>query len=586
MLILFKLAMETPKEKLTAEGLFDKTKLKNLEKDERNALEKLIQQMSYVNNKDFIDSVREFFKSNKGEIKFTGIFTASELENLEKGLDKLGFKLTFSIISSDDGQIQKWYKYTNREPASDVKNFINFMNGGSVEFELSTRKESNKREDDSSKKLQIGALDITPKQKKIDNIQEDLEGIKAKYNNTSSTQPEQSKSESQEEEVREQKSNQILQEALNQIKDIKVNVGGKQTEIGSIKNTQPKLKILEQGLKEGESVSFTMNRNLVMMNNLKEIAKYWAGENVKEEQISENKFVYTGEGGSYEVKYENGQYIITRLSSIQNKETKQETQNVFSEKLVINEIDFNKVDKDGKHKVQKLLEGKEVEYNYKDFLNVKDNLLAEINKRTGRTYRYVEGYPKQVGTTNIHRVKLELVGDKKSNSLFTQPPEGMQKPQQNRDEKKDNIGTDSKKQPFQEIALYQDLTSTVVDALGEIKKELNIKKDQKEKESSNETSKINKAMLNTDIKNIERDIKSVDRYMLQLNKFKEKLNDPTITSIQISSNKITITFQKGEPYVIEFIGSPFALISEDNLNKSKNDLIIQLKKMYISFAES
>ncbi|MEM3714479.1 MAG: hypothetical protein QXF82_05980 [Nitrososphaeria archaeon] len=130
------------------------------------------------------------------------------------------------------------------------------------------------------------------------------------------------------------------------------------------------------------------------------------------------------------------------------------------------------------------------------------------------------------------------------------------------------------------------MTSTVVDALGEIKKELNIKKDQKEKESSNETSKINKAMLNTDIQNIERDIKSVDRYMLQLNKFKEKLNDPTITSIQISSNKITITFQKGEPYVIEFIGSPFALISEDNLNKSKNDLIIQLKKMYISFAES
>ncbi|MEM3430921.1 MAG: hypothetical protein QW783_00005, partial [Candidatus Micrarchaeia archaeon] len=172
MLILFELAMKKPEE-LTAKGLFDETKLKNLEKDERNALEKLIQQMSYVNNKDFIDSVREFFKSNKGEIKFTGIFTASELESLEKGLDKLGYKLTFSIISSDDGQIQKWYKYTNRDPASDVKNFINFMNGGSVAFELSTGKETSKEPNIKKKDdgLQYVVLDISSLQKKVDNAQ-------------------------------------------------------------------------------------------------------------------------------------------------------------------------------------------------------------------------------------------------------------------------------------------------------------------------------------------------------------------------------------------------------------------------------
>ncbi|MEM3369808.1 MAG: hypothetical protein QXE90_03055 [Candidatus Micrarchaeia archaeon] len=452
MLILFKLAMETPKEKLTAEGLFDKTKLKNLENDERNALEKLIQQMSYVNNKDFTDSVREFFKSKEGEerIHFRGgRFTAFELENLEKGLKKLGYKLELSIIPDDDEQIQKWYKYTNRDPASDVKNFINFMNGGSVEFELSTRKISKEsRKDDSE--LQIRDLDITPIQK-IDNTQKDLEGIKAKYNDTSSTQAEQSQSEGKkEEEVREQKSNQILQEALNQIKNIKVNVRGNQTIIGGIETTQPKLKKLEQGLNEGESVSFTMNRNLVMMDNLKEIAKYWAGENVKEEQISENKFVYTGEGGSYEVKYDKGQYqyVITHLQSIQKKEPKQDTTNVFFIDLMINEINFNKVDKDGKHKVQKLLEGKEVEYNYKNFLNVKDNLLTEINKRTGRIYKYADGYPAQVsGTTNTYKVKLELVDDKKSDSSYTQTPAGMQKPTETSKQEK-NVSTtkDTKEQ--------------------------------------------------------------------------------------------------------------------------------------------
>ncbi|MEM4133658.1 MAG: hypothetical protein QXO35_00350 [Candidatus Micrarchaeia archaeon] len=468
MLILFQLAMQKPEQKLTAEKLFDNAKLKNLENNERNALEKLIQQMSYVNNKDFTDSVRKFFKSNKGEIKFTGIFTASELDNLEKALNKLGYKFEFSIIPNDDEQIQKWYKYTNKDPALDIKNFINFMNGGSVEFELSTSKISKESNEGMDGTLQVMNINITTIQKNIDNIQEDLKGIKKKYNDTSSTQVEQSKSEGkkEEEEVREQKSDETLQKALDQIGNIQVKIGGKQTRINEISSAKSKLKKLEQGLNEGESVSFTMNPNLVMMNNLKEIAKYWAGKDVKEEQISENKFVYTGEGGSYEVKYEKGQYIITHLQSIQKKEPKQEITNVFSMELIINGINFNKPDTDGKHKVQKLLEGKEVEYNYKDFPKIKDAFLAEINNRTGRTYKYAAGYPKQVGTTNKYIVKLELVSDEKSNSSSTQPPEGMQKPTEtSKQEKKGSTTKETKEDILNnlltEINKSENLTQTV-----------------------------------------------------------------------------------------------------------------------------
>ncbi|MEM3714480.1 MAG: hypothetical protein QXF82_05985, partial [Nitrososphaeria archaeon] len=109
---------------------------------------------------------------------------------------------------------------------------------------------------------------------------------------------------------------------------------------------------------------------------------------------------------------------------------------IFSEELIINGINFNKVDTDGKYKIQKLLEGREVEYSYKNFLEIKDTLLKEINRRTGRTYKYAEDYPNLVPGTTKYRVKLELVSDEKSDSSSTQPPAGMQKPQQNRDEKK------------------------------------------------------------------------------------------------------------------------------------------------------
>ncbi|MEM3771503.1 MAG: hypothetical protein QXW80_04245 [Candidatus Micrarchaeia archaeon] len=425
--------MKKPEE-LTAKGLFDETKLKNLEKDERNALEKLIQQMSYVNNKDFTNSVREFFKSNKGEIKFTGIFTASELESLEKGLDKLGYKLTFSIISSDDGQIQKWYKYTNRDPASDVKNFINFMNGGSVAFELSTGKETSKEPNIKKKDdgLQYVVLDISSLQKKVDNAQSELEKLKSGYEKSKvTTSLDNQYKEEVKKEVIEQQSDGALQKALNQIKNIQVEIGGKPTKLGEIPATQSKLKELEEGLGEGKSLSFTMKENSVMMDNLKEIAKYWAGKNVKEEKVSNNKYKFTGEGGSYEVKYENGKYIITRLQFTQVKEEKQETQNIFSEELIINGINFNKVDTDGKYKIQKLLEGREVEYSYKNFLEIKDTLLKEINRRTGRTYKYAEDYPNLVPGTTKYRVKLELVSDEKSDSSSTQPPAGMQKTNRN-----------------------------------------------------------------------------------------------------------------------------------------------------------
>ncbi|MEM3592976.1 MAG: hypothetical protein QXW67_03740, partial [Candidatus Micrarchaeia archaeon] len=180
-----------------------------------------------------------------------------------------------------------------------------------------------------------------------------------------------------------------------------------------------------------KSLSFTMKENSVMMDNLKEIAKYWAGKNVKEEKVSNNKYKFTGEGGSYEVKYENGKYIITRLQFTQVKEEKQETQNIFSEELIINGINFNKVDTDGKYKIQKLLEGREVEYSYKNFLEIKDTLLKEINRRTGRTYKYAEDYPNLVPGTTKYRVKLELVSDEKSDSSSTQPPAGMQKTNRN-----------------------------------------------------------------------------------------------------------------------------------------------------------
>jgi len=372
MLILFLAqAFKKPVEKDKEKDKKDKEPdLSNLSKEHIESWIKFTNQLGYLGI-NINEMKPEEIEKRMREINKYGIFVLSgrDVQNLQEIFKMFGYEFKAEVLPKDSYLATKFEEFKQQYPNIDdaIREFVKYANSPSTQkigleikippVEKTVTDKSS--ESDGNETINIVKADLNKIDKTVQIINDEISKWKSKYNIGASTgtvsqssTPMDIKSEGAKEqkeikgEVKPEERSKLIS-AIENLKSIKIQTGQNKDktpitkELGNLDKAAPKIKKLEEGtFSEGESISFNMKENTEMMSILKEIAKYRAGAEVEEKQVSDNDFLYFGKSSDgkpigYGVKYEKGSYVYRRIT--QNEILKYTSASVTKQKEENNE---------------------------------------------------------------------------------------------------------------------------------------------------------------------------------------------------------------------------------------------------------
>ncbi len=399
-------------------------------KREQEVVKKFLDQIDLIPNKTKILDVKDtknkieeiLEKQKKPDINVEGmilVLNEEEIKILESVFERLGYEFKAEALPEDHEYVKVWKNQF--EAKNDIKAFFDYVYiGKEVEIPSSDVKPKSS--------LQVFDINLKAIKKKIDNVGEQISDLKEKYTDDKNNQREEI-GEKQKLKADEQKKETNVSEFIikQQIMVDSINFNKKADEKDE---SSYKIQKLVNELVEVEFQA-DLSQN-VKNSNKKRSAELLDKINdaVKNYNI---QFTYSN-GYPKRIDKSDGKIwyaVKLEQKNIENENKERPLGFVYKNKVELgtgnNIVNFNqpinKNNPKSKYKIEVLVEGQEVEYNYAAFDKIKDEFLSTINnitENTGKKYRFTQDYPKHIEGTTKWKVKIEEVSEEKESKESNQ----------------------------------------------------------------------------------------------------------------------------------------------------------------------
>lgn len=399
-------------------------------KREQEVVKKFLDQIDLIPNKTKILDVKDtknkieeiLEKQKKPDINVEGmilVLNEEEIKILESVFERLGYEFKAEALPEDHEYVKVWKNQF--EAKNDIKAFFDYVYiGKEVEIPSSDVKPKSS--------LQVFDINLKAIKKKIDNVGEQISDLKEKYTDDKNNQREEIGEKQKlkaDEQKKETKASEFIIKQRIMVDGINFNKKADEKDESSYK--------IQKLVNELVEVEFQADLSQNVKNsNKKQSAELLDKINdaVKNYNI---QFTYSN-GYPKRIDKSDGKIwyaVKLEQKNIENENKERPLGFVYKNKVELgtgnNIVNFNqpinKNNPKSKYKIEVLVEGQEVEYNYAAFNDIKDKFLSTINnitENTGKKYRFSQGYPKQIEGTTKWKVKIEEVSEEKESKESNQ----------------------------------------------------------------------------------------------------------------------------------------------------------------------